>query len=80
MPSPSALIVFGGAGGVFLERVTSTGESCGDTWHLDLDEAIDQARYEYGDAIVGWREIPSEVADPFEYASSLASRKGATLV
>jgi hypothetical protein len=29
-------------------RYTESGEFCGDTWHLTLRDAIEQAGYEYG--------------------------------
>lgn len=54
--------------GVMLYRYTTGGIFCGDTWHESAQDAKDQARYEYGDALEGWREIPFLEADATAYA------------
>jgi hypothetical protein len=35
-------------GPFFLVRYTAAGEFCGDTWHETWDEALGQAKFEYG--------------------------------
>jgi len=54
--------------GVMLYRYTTEGIFCGDTWHASVQEAMDQARYEYGDVLGGWCEIPLSEADAVAYA------------
>jgi len=49
--------------GFFLFRFAEDGASAGDTWHRSVEEAKDQANYEYGSALGGWLEIPDEAPD-----------------
>ncbi|MHC4088873.1 MAG: hypothetical protein ACYSVY_01085 [Planctomycetota bacterium] len=35
-------------GDCMMRRYTDDNEFCGDTWHETLDDALDQAAYEYG--------------------------------
>ena len=50
MPLPDRVeIIPEATGGSFmLFRYTKDGEDCGDTWHETLDDAFDQAAFEYG--------------------------------
>jgi hypothetical protein len=41
---------------VFLYRYDSEGGFAGDTWHMSMEEAKEQARFEYPDAVLEWRE------------------------
>src|SRR4051812_32721820 len=54
MPWPRLLIIAPTARGYLLDRLTSDGESAGDTWHQDLDEAREQALDEYAGALGEW--------------------------
>jgi hypothetical protein len=36
--------------GTFLFRYAADGTFAGDTWHIDVDDARDQATYEFGEA------------------------------
>lgn len=47
--------------GVFLFRYDAQGNCVGDTWHQDVTEAKDQARFEYESVLSKWVEIPAEV-------------------
>jgi hypothetical protein len=49
--------------GVFLFRFTEEGRLVGDTWHMTVEEAKQQARYEYGELLCAWIPIPPEVND-----------------
>lgn len=49
--------------GVFLFRFTANGEAAGDTWHRSVQEAQDQARYEFGDLLPQWKPVPDDVED-----------------
>jgi hypothetical protein len=61
---------------VFLYRMTKHGESGGDTWHQSVEDAQHQAKYEYGDAVGAWNEIPADVPDAREFAVAAARTKG----
>lgn len=63
MPWPRVLVITPTARGCFLDRFASNGESAGDTWHQDLDEAREQALDEYNGSLGPWKEVPQEVND-----------------
>lgn len=46
---------------IFLLRFDSDGREITDTWHLTIQEAKNQATYEYGNAIEEWEEIPDKI-------------------
>jgi hypothetical protein len=58
--------------GAMLFRYTTDGEFGGDTWHATVAEAQEQAAYEYGDALIPWIEVPTEVADAHAFAVQYA--------
>lgn len=49
--------------GVFLFRFTADGQVVGDTWHMTLEEAQQQAQFEFGDLLSDWRSVPADVED-----------------
>ena len=55
------LIIEEKSDGLFLTRYDSGGNFAGDTWHMSVEDAHEQARSEYG--ISAWRKIPPEVTD-----------------
>jgi hypothetical protein len=69
MPWPRVLIIEANSDrSVALNRFSADGTFAGDTWHATLDEAKDQASYEYEDALSTWREIPNNVTDAVSFA------------
>ena len=56
---PELLLLCDDRGGerVFLFRYTRAGDFCGDTWHLDAEEAREQAAYQYPDRLGEWVDI-----------------------
>src|SRR5262245_47954468 len=38
-------------------RYTATDQFCGDTWHLNLGDAVSQATFEYGLTLADFREV-----------------------
>ncbi len=71
LPWPNVLIVEEDANdtkGFFLYRYTKDGTYCGDTWHMNLEDAKHQASSEYGESLGEWENIPTDVNDPKEYA------------
>ena len=73
LPVPDVVLVVpdegeDGGEGAMLFRYTAHGDLAGDTWHATVGEAQEQAMYEYGDALIAWLEVPTEVADAHDYA------------
>jgi hypothetical protein len=66
------LVVSDDAAGAMLFRYTTHGEFGGDTWHATVAEAQEQAAYEYGDALIPWIDVPSDVADAHAFAVEYA--------
>jgi hypothetical protein len=60
MPAADLLVIEERPEGVFLFRYTSDGEFGGDTWHLSVAEARDQAAHEYGDRVGTWQALEGE--------------------
>jgi hypothetical protein len=48
---------------IFLYRFGKDGVCVGDTWHRNVDEAKEQALYEYGDAVGQWTDVPPDQKD-----------------
>ena len=69
------LLVAGGDPDAMLFRYTAFGELGGDSWHLTVADAKEQAAEEYGDALLPWEEVPDEVADAHAYAIGCASER-----
>jgi hypothetical protein len=65
-------------GNVSLYRLTSSGDPAGDTWHKSVEDAFEQVAYEYGELAGPWKEIPSGVADAFDYAIRAAQEHGSS--
>jgi len=63
MPWPRVLLIEERPDGVFLDRYDEHGRSAGDTWHMNLQDAQDQAEDEYGGMLTEWREVPPTVDD-----------------
>jgi hypothetical protein len=68
LPLPRVLLVEEKSDGVFLFRFTDDGTCVGDTWHMSMEEAKDQARKEYGTESTEWKEVPEATGDPVTYA------------
>jgi len=68
LPWPRVVLIEEKNSGIFLYRFTENGSTCGDTWHQNLDEAKEQAAFEYGHLLAGWHNVPPDVADPIAFA------------
>jgi hypothetical protein len=66
------LVVADDDAGAMLFRYTVNDDLGGDTWHATVAEAQEQAAYEYGDALLPWIEVPSEVEDAHAFAVQYA--------
>jgi hypothetical protein len=63
MPRPTLLTIEQHPDGVFLCRFTGGGEFVGDTRHATLDEAKEQARFEFGELFTDWISVPAHIQD-----------------
>ena len=52
------------ADGVFLYRLAADGQIVGDTWHMSIEEAQQQACYEFGDLLDNWQTESKQEEDP----------------
>ena len=53
--------------GFFLYRFDENGECVGDTWHVNEEDAKEQADYEYGKGASNWSRIPENIDDVVEF-------------
>jgi len=67
LPPPAFLLLEQRTEGVFLFRYGSQGQCVGDTWHMSVQDAMDQAAFEYPDTALDWQDIPAEVADAVHF-------------
>jgi hypothetical protein len=54
---PCTLSVVSVEGAIYLWRMNDTGECIADTWHMNEDEAMAQAEFEYEIAHDGWKKL-----------------------
>jgi hypothetical protein len=59
--------------GAMLFRYTAHGDFGGDTWHSTVEDALDQATFEYGEALLSWMDVPDDVADAHDFAQRYAA-------
>lgn len=59
-------------GGFLLDRLAVDGSEAGDTWHQSVAEAENQAKFEYGDALSAWQDIPATVVNVQQFAVQCA--------
>ena len=72
LSAPIFLVIEQKPDGVFLVRFGVGGVFAGDTWHMTVDDAKQQASCEYGDSVGDWKDVPSDVSDVVAYGLSLA--------
>jgi hypothetical protein len=70
MPPASVLLIEQSEEGVFLLRYAATGHFAGDTWHPTVEQAKEQAVFEYGDAVAEWRQVPADINDVMAFMAS----------
>ena len=66
------LLVGGKEEGAMLFRYTAHGDFGGDTFHSNAEEALEQAAFEYGDALGEWLTVPDDIIDPHAFAVQYA--------
>lgn len=63
MGSARFLVIEINPDGVFLYRFDAEGDCVGDTWHMTVEHAKDQAAYEFEGLPLNWQDIPQSVED-----------------
>ena len=66
------LLVVDDEPGAMLFRYTAHGDFGGDTYHVTPDEALEQASFEYGEALGEWLTVPDDVTDAHAFAVQYA--------
>ncbi|MDE1152779.1 MAG: hypothetical protein PW788_09605 [Micavibrio sp.] len=54
--------------GFFLYRFDDKGNCVGDTWHQSLNEAKEQADYEFEQTLKNWQDVPPDIQDASTFA------------
>ena len=73
LPTADVVLVVPDEGqGAMLFRYTAHGDFAGDTPHATVGEALEQAAFEYDDALGAWVEVPDEVKDAHAFAIQYA--------
>lgn len=67
MPAAQILVITERADGVVLDRLAEDGAEAGDTWHTSVEDAKEQAIYEYGEKVIGWLPMPEGVTDVIQW-------------
>lgn len=75
MGTPAFLLIEENQGGAFLYRYDTRGECVGDTWHADVQEAKEQATYEYAAGLAEWQIVPAEVRDAVAFGIDLCATR-----
>ena len=74
LPGADVLLLIAGAEpDAMIFRYTAYGELGGDSWHLTVAEAQEQAGEEYGEALLPWEPVPDDIADAHAYAINFAA-------
>jgi hypothetical protein len=63
MESALFLVIENNADGTFLYRFDASGDCVGDTWHMTVEDAKQQAAFEFEGCVSNWQEIPQTVKD-----------------
>lgn len=67
LPSPRILSIEEMGNGVFLTRYDRTGAFAGDTWHISIKDAKEQAHFEFDTPLTEWRNVPDDAEDFLPY-------------
>lgn len=63
LPWPQIVLIESWPEGVVLVRFADAGQYAGETWHPNVEQALQQAAFEYAELLGAWSEIPPEVDD-----------------
>jgi hypothetical protein len=68
MPFPDVLLLVSDGNRAMIYRYKQDGTFCGDTWHESIEDAKQQAIFEYQGALQAWSLVPTEEQDAREFA------------
>ncbi len=74
LPWPRVVVIEEMEEGFYLFRHAADGADGGDTWSQTLEEAMDQADFEFGDVLGEWRDVPPDVGNAGSYALERVGR------
>ena len=69
------LVVDREPGATMIFRYTAHGDFGGDTFHTSSEEALEQASFEYGEALGPWVDVPDEIEDAHSFAVAYAHER-----
>ncbi len=64
---PDLLVIESKPDGIFLFRFTADRKIVGDTWHSTIDEAKNQASFEFKNLLSEWKLVPDDVEDAIAF-------------
>lgn len=70
LPRAQVLVIEERDDGFFLTRHAEDGAFAGDTWHMNLSDAMGQAEFEFGVAPTTWLAIPAGETNPLAFVRS----------
>jgi len=70
LPPAWALLIHERPSGVFLIRYSREGKVVGDTWHRSVQEAKEQADFEFEGKLSNWTAVPADVEDIMRFLGS----------
>ena len=73
LPDADVVVLVGNQKEAMLFRYSAHGELCGDTPHLSITEAEEQAVIEYGDALFPWIDVPADITDAHAFGIQYAA-------
>ena len=74
-PPTAALLLEARDDGVFLERFAADGTEINDTWHVSVEDAKEQADFEFGYLLGDWREVPRHINDVASFLRNESKRQ-----
>lgn len=67
MPSAAIVLIETKPDGTFMVRFAADGQVVGDTWHQTIEEAQEQAMFEFGNSLSDWIAVPADVENVFAF-------------
>lgn len=70
LPPGRILLISRTSSGIFLYRYTANGGYAGDTWHANVDDALEQASFEFEEDLNEWQDVPEGVVDALVFVQA----------
>jgi hypothetical protein len=75
MPATRLLIIDETADGIYLLHFAADGSECSDTWHETVDDAREQAAFEFERLLGQWKPVPDEAPDLRAFARDVMGQR-----